>query len=363
MSALTTCGPVGRQVLCTLAVIPLLGLLPTNLARSLAAQIPWLDLSRPPAIDAEPDDRFGCEGNPTGDPIGGGPGYRDIHRTGDVIVNTADELVAALASAQAGQVVFVPGGLELDLTDRGTLTIPGGVTLAGDRGADGSEGALIIARGERQRLLATGGEDVRVTGLRFEGAYGGAERVATQSRFMSIGHTGGRVDNCEIYNFNLAGIGVAGPALRVVIDHNYIHHIQLGGLGYPISTSSSDLRVIANRFDYGRHHIASSGSPGSGYEAAWNHIGPNATSHHFDMHGGRDRGDNTTIAGDWMHVHHNTFEGSRPHVVIRGIPSQGAWIHNNWFSGPAEEKVRSGGNTWVYQNVYGPDRILEEGTR
>ncbi|MGD9497508.1 MAG: hypothetical protein AB7Y46_14500 [Armatimonadota bacterium] len=359
----TGVGPDGRRMLCALVVIPMISLLPTDLARTLTHQIPWLDLNQPPAINAEPDDRFGCEDNPTGDPIGGGPGYRDIHRTGDFVVTSADELVEALAVAQAGQVVFVPGGLELDLTDLGTLEIPGGVTLAGDRGADGSEGALLIARGQRQTLLSTAGEDVRVTGLRFEGAYGGAERVATQSRFMSIGHTGGRVDNCEIYNFNLSGIGVAGTALRVVIDHNYLHHIQLGGLGYPISTSSSDLRVIANRFDYGRHHIASSGAPGSGYEAAWNHIGPNATSHHFDMHGGRDRGDNTTIAGDWMHVHHNTFEGSRPHVVIRGVPSQGAWIHNNWFSGPAAEKVRSDGNTWVYQNVYGPDRVLEEGER
>ena len=31
---------------------------------------------------------FGCEANPTGDPIGGGPGYRDIKSGGDFTVRT-----------------------------------------------------------------------------------------------------------------------------------------------------------------------------------------------------------------------------------------------------------------------------------
>ena len=87
---------------------------------------------------------------------------------------------------------------------------------------------------------------------------------------------------------------------------------------------------------------------------------PNATGHHFDMHGGRDRGDATEIAGDWMLIHHNTFQGPARHVVIRGVPSQGAEIHHNWFSGPAKEKAVSGGNTRVFRNVCGPERNLEE---
>ena len=98
----------------------------------------------------------------------------------------------------------------------------------------------------------------------------------------------------------------------------------------------------------------------TGYEAAWNFVGPDAISHHFDMHGGRDRGDSTDIAGDWMHIHHNTFQGRQRHVVIRGVPSQGAEIHHNWFAGPVEKKVISSGNTKVYRNVFGPDKTLEE---
>lgn len=313
-------------------------------------------LAEPPAAET-----FGCEANPTGDPIGGGPGYRDIRANGDVTVRTADALLETLKKAEAGQVIFVPSGVEIDLTDRRDIVIPGGVTLAGTRGADGSEGALIhtTAR-ESYSLMQTGGHGVRVTGLRFRGPHGGADRASFSSRFLSIGHSSTEVDNCEIFNFNVVGLGVGAHALDVRIHHNSIHHCQRGGLGYGISSSSSDVHIIANVFSDCRHHIASSGSPGSGYEAAWNLVGPNATSHHFDMHGGRDRGDGTNIAGDWMHIHHNTFQGRHRHVVIRGIPSAGADVHHNWFAGPVAKRVRTGGNTRIYRNVYGPDKQLEE---
>ena len=309
----------------------------------------------------EPEETFGCEANPTGDPIGGGPGYRDVHTTGDFIVKTKAELLSALKQAKAGQVVFVREEVEIDLTGERNIRIPDGVTLAGSRGLDGSSGPRIFTtRKESYHLMQTGGYDVRLTGLRFEGPYGGTDRVGFSSQFCSLSHSGAEVDNCEVYNFNVVGLGVASTAINVRIHHNYIHHCTRGGLGYGVSTSSSDVRIIANKFDNCRHHIASSGAPGSGYEAAWNFVGPDAISHHFDMHGGRDRGDSTDIAGDWLHIHHNTFQGRQRHVVIRGVPSQGAEVHHNWFAGPAESKVISSGNTKVYRNVYGPERKLEE---
>lgn len=308
---------------------------------------------------AEEVETFGCEANPTGDPIGGGEGYSRIHDGGDYVVGTADELIEALRLAQPGQVIYVPHGVEIDLTDRPALTIPEGVTLAGSRGRDGSPGALIFMD-DAGSMFVAGGQEVRVTGLRFRGHYAGAERIATTSRFLSISHWGNEVDNCEVFNFNIVGIGVGSGALNCRIHHNYIHHCQLGGLGYGVSLSSSDVHIIANIFDYCRHHIASSGRPGSGYEAAWNLVLENATSHHFDMHGGRDRGDATDIAGDWLHIHHNTFRGTRRHVAIRGVPSDGARIHNNWFMAEKGNAVSTGGNTQVYRNVYGPEKTLEE---
>lgn len=303
------------------------------------------------------DDVFGHEANPTGDPVGGGEGYRDIRTNGDFTVTTAEEFLSALKQAQSDSVIFIPDGVEIDLTETATMTIPASVTLAGTRGLDGSAGALLKCL-RSGVMFTTGGDRVRLTGLRFEGPYGGNERVATSATFMTINHYGADVDNCEIYNFNVNGIVVNATGAH--IHHNFLHHIWKAGLGYPVRVNTSDTRIIANRFDYGRHPIASGGFPGNGYEAAYNWCGPNMISHEFDMHGGRDRGDGTNIAGDWMHIHHNTFESTRTHIGIRGIPSHGAWIHNNWFAGPASEKVSSGGNTHVYHNVYGPDKALEE---
>jgi len=309
----------------------------------------------------EAEETFGCEANPTGNPIGGGEGYTDILTSGDYTVTTKEELLDALKNAKAGQVIFVPDGVVIDLTGERNIAIPGAVTLAGTRGLNGSAGARIFTTLRQSHvLMVTAGDEVRITGLRFEGAYGGREKVAEHSGFLSIGHWGCEVDNCEIYNFNVRGIGVGVATNNIQIHHNYIHHCQRSGYGYGVSTGSSDIHIIANKFDFCRHHIASGGLPGSGYEAAWNFIGPDASSHHFDMHGGGDRGDNTDIAGDWMHIHHNTFQGQARSVVIRGVPSQGAEVHHNWFALPVEKTVISRGNTRVYRNVYGPDKTLEE---
>lgn len=308
------------------------------------------------ALAQEPE-TFGCEANPTGDPIGGGAGYRDIKTSGDFTVRTLDELLAALKTAKAGQVIFIPDGVEIDTGTQQGLTVPSGVTLAGTRGLNGSLGARLFTKSMAIRpLLQSGGDDVRVTGLRFEGPYSGPERIAQMSQCMTMAHHNCTVDNCEIYNWNLVGIGVGGGG-NVYIHHNDIHHCQLSGYGYGVSTGRANCFITANKFDWCRHDIASSGSPGDCYEASWNLVGPNATSHRFDMHGGSDRGDGTDIAGDWIYIHHNTFQDpKRRAVVIRGVPSQGAEVHHNWFAAPAAETVASKGNTRVYQNVYGPNK-------
>ena len=320
-----------------------------------------LALSTVAGAAQEAGETCGCDANPTGDPIGGGAGYRDIKTGGDFTVRTAEELLGALKEATAGQVVFVPEGVEMDLTGHKGLTIPSGVTLAGTRGLNGSPGPrLFTTLRATSPLLQAGGYDVRVTGLRIEGPYAGPERIADFAQGLSMRYDGGEVDNCEVYNWNCVGIG-AGGAGTIRIHHNSIHHCQLSGYGYGVVTSQCHCYIIANKFDWCRHDIASSGSPGDSYEAAWNWVGENATGHRFDMHGGSDRGDGTEIAGDWIHIHHNTFmDKQRRAVVIRGVPSQGADIHHNWFSKPPKESVTSGGNTRVHHNAWGPERTLAE---
>lgn len=303
---------------------------------------------------------FGCEANPTGNPIGGGAGYSNILAGGDFTVNNADELLKALKQAQPGQVVFVPDGVEIDLSAYSDIEIPAGVTLAGTRGKDGSDGARLFTKRKTGTLFVSAGDKVRVTSLRFEGPFSGIEDSGPNAYCIRLNHYDAEVDNCEIYNFNQTGVSVGPEAMKAYIHHNFIHHIQKDGGGYGVSTNASDTRIIANKFDYGRHSIASGGRPGSGYEAAWNLIGPHSTGHNFDMHGGRDRGDGTNIAGDWLNIHHNTFKGRHRNILIRGVPSQGATIHHNWFSGPVARRVWSGGNTKVYRNIYGPAKKLEK---
>lgn len=312
------------------------------------------------ALAQEPVETFGCEANPTGNPIGGGAGYDDIKTSGDFAARTVEELLAALRRAKAGQVIFIPDGVDMDMTGKQNLAIPPGVTLAGARGLKGSPGPrLFTTLKATNPLMRTTGDNTRITGLRFEGPYSGSERIATHALGLSVTHHNCEVDNCEIYNWNYVGIGVSGGG-TVRIHHNFIHHCQRAGLGYGVATGRANTYIIGNKFDFCRHDIASSGSPGDCYEAAWNLVLPNAISHRFDMHGGRDRGDDTDIAGDWIHIHHNTFQGAHRAVVIRGVPSQGAEIHHNWFARPVKETVVSGGNTSVRRNVYGLDKKLEE---
>ncbi len=308
---------------------------------------------------AADNETFGCEANPTGNPIGGGEGYSEIFTKGDYTVSNLDELLAALEEAKPGEVVFVPDGVEIDLTGHQDVIIPQEVTLAGTRGLNGSAGAGLFTTWRKSHtMFRSGGYGVRVTGLRIEGPYGGREKVADHTGGISIRHAYCEVDNCEVSCFSYYGIGGAVGIIGMKVHHNYIHHCQRSGYGYGVAASGNFFYVIANKFDWCRHHIASSGQPGSGYEAAWNFSGPNANGHCFDMHGGRDRGDGTMIAGDYIHIHHNTFETKVRNIVIRGVPSQGAEIHHNWF-GPAKGNVTSGGNTKAWRNLYGPEKEMD----
>ena len=327
---------------------------------------------------AQPPETFGCEPNPTGNPVGGGEGYTDIRTTGSTTVRTAEELVAALGSAEAGDVIFIPDGVEIDLSAQERLRLPGGVTLAGTRGLNGSQGARLFSTRKIGTQFATAGDGVRITGLRFEGPSDSTQRVAENACFLITEHQGLEVDNCEIYRWNLQAIQGVRGASELYIHHNFIHDCARSGAGYGVSVYQCDARIIGNNFDHCRHCIASSGDPGCSYEAAYNLVLPHHTSHHFDMHGGADRGDGTVIGGEWIHIHHNTFmgdsstplaleqgdteAGERRSVVLRGVPCQGAVIDHNWFARPTSETIWTFGygNITIYRNVWGPDRILED---
>jgi hypothetical protein len=303
---------------------------------------------------------FGAAHNPTGNPIGGGKGYSEVLSGGDYTVRSYEALKDALQEARAGQVVFLPGDVEIDMSGRRSLRVPGGVTLASTRGQNQSNGALFFSDRPRTRgLFATGGECARITGVRVRGPYPERARTPFSSNGIRIRHFGFELDNCELSGFSVSAIGVNTGGNRAYVHHNHIHHNQQAGLGYGVSLGGAYVLIEANLFDWCRHHIASSGMPGSGYEARYNVCGENANGHLFDMHGGRDRGDETQIAGDWMNIHHNTFTSDKRSVGIRGAPSQGARIHHNWFyNSDPKNAVRASGNTRVNRNMFGSERKL-----
>jgi hypothetical protein len=312
-------------------------------------------------------------------PIGGGAGYTKIVTQGDYTATNLDQLLEALSKAKPGQVVFIPGETEIDCTaqiyiEGLVLKIPAGVTLAGNRGQDGSKGALITSDAlKTPRLIHAGGPNVRITGLRLVGpnpkrylshharSFSGGPGHSYYYKFptqdgIRTNHPGLEVDNCDISAFGHAGICLSGGEGHHV-HHNFIHHCQYKGLGYGISHNVSSSLIERNLFDFNRHSIAGTGRPGCGYEVRHNVELGTSLSHCFDMHGGRDRKDGTDIAGTAILIHHNTFRAPTTPIMIRGTPQDACKVSNNWFPRHAKPKtaVRGSKNTHVENNAYGTD--------
>ena len=350
-------------------------LLPAALALScagwpcLAADAPtWVKIGDT-VYGAKPDDRG---------PIGGGKGYRKVVTKGDYTVKDVDGLLAALAKAKAGQVVFIPGERTIDLTARIyieqlVLEIPEGVTLAGNRGHKGSKGAQLTSDALKTPvMIRVNGPDARITGLRIRGPNpkryldhhrrafgrgGGGHKYYYRfptSNGIRTEHPRLEVDNCEISAFAHAGIYlVKGEGYH--IHHNYLHHCQYNGLGYGVCHNTASSLIEFNLFNSNRHSIAGTGRPGCGYVARHNVELGVSLSHCFDMHGGRDRKDRTNIAGTSIEIHNNMFRAPQTPVVIRGVPQEKCDVHHNWFlrHGTARAAVRAEAKTTVKDNAYG----------
>ncbi len=342
--------------------------------------------------DEAASETFGACADELG-PVGGGEGYKNIVTEGDYTVGTEDELIDALGKAKSGEVIYVDDNAELDFTlrvmfDKLILQLPGGVTLASGRGHNGSKGALLFSdEFATEPLISVTGENARITGLRIQGPdprmrweeipklfqKGGKELYYKFPTSVGVqtGFSGLEIDNCEVSGWSAAGVQSLEGKFHV--HHCYIHHCQRRGLGYGVSNGASDTLVDHNLFDYCRHGIQCSGHATTAYEACYNIFLDHGILSACDMHGGRDRGDGTTIAGRWISVHHNTFQGKwrgssgrrapgcTTAVGIRGVPVDGGEIHHNWFCDPDPETALfkdPDPNVKVYRNLYGPEMIL-----
>lgn len=321
---------------------------------------------------------YGAQPDSAG-PIGGGAGYANLVTKGDYTVEDVPGLLDALSRVKEGQVVFIPAEITLDLTtmiyiENFVLQIPGGITLAGERGNNGSVGAILTSDALKTPLMArVNGPGTRITGLRFQGpnpkryiehhrkAFGpGGEGHSyyykfPTSRGIVTEFADLTVDNCEISAFSRCGINLAkGTGHR--IHHNHIHHCQYNGLGYGVSLDTASAIIEHNMLDYNRHSIAGTGRPGCGYVARHNVELGTSLSHCFDMHGGRDRKDGTNIAGTSIEIINNAFYQPERAVGIRGEPEQSCTITRNWFvrHSKADGAVYGlSAKTTATDNVYG----------
>jgi PKD repeat protein len=333
---------------------------------------------------------FGAEAcNPTGNPIGGGAGYTRIITETDArvkyVVSTKDQLLTALKSAKLGDVVYVKGDANIDMTGTYGTTIPGGVTLASNRGKDGSAGGRIFQNriptdptyeqntAEKGAMLKAGGDNVRITGLRLEGP----DKTTADLKSMNLGMKYGilekdyralEVDNCEIWGWSWAGIAlrITTGSDNAYIHHNYIHHCQDSNVGYGVAVSGGTALVEANLFDYTKHSISGSGLEGEGYEARYNVQLSHANAPVFDVHP-YTTSSGQSIAGNSYKIHHNTVMVTDNFAVgIRAVPLQGVWIDHNrfqWYNNNGRNEppaYQSGGSGRIYmtQNLIGPDQVL-----
>lgn len=322
----------------------------------------------------DPSDIYGAGANPTGEPLGGGVGYSKLVLSGDYTVSNKDQFLAALSAAKPGQVIYIEPTAQINLTGHISILIPSGITIAGNRGHNGSPGPLIYTNTVRTypdllRIRGTGG--VRITGIRLRGGSPDTD----QANGINILAPNVEVDNCEIYNWTDSGIHIK-DTYGAYIHHNYIHDVRRPGAGYPVCFNAATGLVEANVFDYYRHAIAGAGTYGTGYEARYNLVKGNAISHAFDMHGGSDNcpkanfncttDQDWIMAGKYLNIHHNTFWiTSYEAIVIRGIPTDTVRVHSNWFINTNKSKsvfykYYRGGDAYVYMNIFGNSKTLVE---
>ncbi|WP_332450731.1 carbohydrate-binding protein, partial [Methanoculleus sp.] len=228
---------------------------------------------------APSDNVYGADANPTGNPIGGGSGYNSgvSRNDADFFVDTQSELLSALQSARSGDIIWVEENANIDMNGRFSVQIPAGVTIASNRGENGSPGGRIYQSSGSgtgpdwyTTMFKVTGQNVRITGLRLQGpdnSMSSPQRFGIFSTARNL-----EVDNCEIFGWGYAGIaifGTAGSDMKTggYIHHNYIHHCQTSGLGYGVEVGQGGVCLIeANKFDYCRHAIAGTGDVNNGYE-------------------------------------------------------------------------------------------------
>ncbi len=311
-----------------------------------------------------------------GQPLGGGVGYNNIlhfdkAEKGVYFATDLSSLSAAMIQAKAGEIIYIPSGTVIDLSNAldatvTTLKPKEGVTIASDRGYVNADGSVSVGGMIKSTLvykdpiIRIEAENIRITGLVIEGpdparhlalwdrCFDGKTNgsagtqlghtylsFATPSTGIEINANRFEIDNCEVSGFSSSAImftALSQSADAVTdnkVHHNYIHHNQMKALGYGVNFGIGNAQISYCLFNYNRHSLAGTGKPKCGYTAFCNVEMGETISDHFDMHGGSDRKDGTDIAGEYIDVYNNVYLSSMRPYNNRGVPAVGRTFHHN----------------------------------
>jgi PKD repeat protein len=296
---------------------------------------------------------IGAEWNPTGNPIGGGPGYSDSVSAWDYFVGTKDQLQNALNSANSGDVIYVDDNAEIDLTGV-MLNLNHGVTLASGRGRTMGDsiswgGLLYCTEHVRSmELIRINGNYTRVTGLRLRGGFSQLEGLQVESdtfvQPLPVSYYGLyidadtiEIDNCEIWGF--PGAPIAGQnCYDVDLHHNYFHNGEHCYHAYGINFwGETKYRNTANFTDYQQWLVMSGGGycmPTRGYHSwcifghhTWGTSFCSHTAYGYDSCAVDSIYNCSFYTTGYTHDHRSGF--SLPHPARDTIVIRDSWFKND----------------------------------
>lgn len=286
--------------------------------------------------------------------IGGGSDYGNLHSTGDFVVSSLSDIQSALSSASSGEVVFIEGSADIQASE-GDIFVPSGVTLASDRGVNGSNGARIFSddRGDLGLIEVAGRlEGIEVAGPlpNFVGYVNGNEVDYPVGDGVHCAD-GAEIANCDMHHFGR--IIHVQRASNVHIHHNTVTWSPVAGLGYGIkadSPSTSDRPIIEyNLMHSSRHDVA---AHGNGYivrhnvfeKNQWTEGASTIDEQVLDDH---DSGMYTINNNEFRNV-------GREHFSYRDGVIDGTEVFNNWFHDTNPEGLDSEfDSSMVFDNHFG----------
>ncbi len=302
------------------------------------------------------------------DHVGGGDGYdpkeylqpgwptgpRVTAGDADHVIRSASEFKSTVMGASDGDVVWIPGDVTLDVTGIENVVVGNQITIASDRGVDGSSGALLKTTKSPDPFLNLRAQDVRVTGIQFLGPITTNESYSWQKEGNAVNVTqdNTEVDNCIFRGWGYAGIQVGREgAVDPHIHHNQFVDNPMSELGYGVTIWHGKSLIVENYFDDNRHAVASTGTKDAAYIARNNFCGPHTVSHTFDMHrgnetdtsGGSQAGESFEIIGNVILATQELNGHRESGIYIRGNPLEKSIIAQNQF---AHESKPDGVGQW-----------------